>query len=59
VAKVSLHFGKSILDLDPDEVNAFLFHLAKGNKAIDLNKAKLDLGLPLWEKPHFHGRKLL
>jgi len=33
VAKVSLHFGKSILDLDPDEVNAFLFHLAKEKKA--------------------------
>ena len=33
VAKVSLHFGKSILDLDPDEVNAFLFHLAKEKKS--------------------------
>ena len=33
MAKVSLHFGKSILDLDPDEVNAFLFHLAKEKKA--------------------------
>jgi len=33
VAKVSLHFGKSILDLDPDEVNAFLFQLAKEKKA--------------------------
>lgn len=33
MAKVSLHFGKSILDLDPDEVNAFLFLLAKEKKA--------------------------
>jgi integrase/recombinase XerD len=29
VAKVSLHFKKSILDLDPDEVNEFLSVLAK------------------------------
>jgi integrase/recombinase XerD len=31
VAKVSLYFGKSILD--PDEVNAFVFHLAKEKRA--------------------------
>jgi integrase/recombinase XerD len=33
VAKLSIYFGKSILDLDPDEVNAFLFHLAKEKRA--------------------------
>ena len=33
VAKVSLHFKKSLLDLDPDEVNAFLFELAKEKTA--------------------------
>jgi len=58
VAKVSLHFGKSILDLDPDEVNAFLFHLAKEKKAIDLNKAKLDLGQPLWGKTTFSWKEI-
>ena len=58
MAKVSLHFGKSILDLDPDEVNAFLFHLAKEKKAIDLNKAKLDLGQPLWGKTTFSWKEI-
>lgn len=33
VAKVSLHFKKSLLDLDPDEVNAFLFEVAKEKTA--------------------------
>lgn len=33
VAKVSLHFQKSLLDLDPDEVNQWLFLLAKEKKA--------------------------
>ena len=33
VAKISLYFKKSILDLDPDEVNAFLYALAKEKKA--------------------------
>lgn len=33
VAKISLHFRKSLLDLDPDEVNQFLFSLAKEKKA--------------------------
>lgn len=33
VAKISLHFKKSILDLDPDEVNQYLFILAKEKKA--------------------------
>jgi site-specific recombinase XerD len=33
VAKVSLYFKKSLLDLDPDEVNQFLFELAKEKKA--------------------------
>jgi len=33
VAKISLHFKKSLLDLDPDEVNQFLFLLAKEKKA--------------------------
>jgi integrase/recombinase XerD len=33
VAKVSLHFNKSLLDLDPDEVNQWLFLLAKEKKA--------------------------
>ena len=33
VAKISLYFKKSLLDLDPDEVNAFLFALAKEKKA--------------------------
>ncbi len=33
VAKVSLYFKKSLLDLDPDEVNEFLFQLAKEKKA--------------------------
>jgi site-specific recombinase XerD len=33
VAKISLHFKKSLLDLDPDEVNQFLFVLAKEKKA--------------------------
>lgn len=33
VAKVSLHFKKSLLDLDSDEVNQWLFLLAKEKKA--------------------------
>lgn len=33
VAKISLHFGKSLLDLDSDEVNQFLFVLAKEKSA--------------------------
>lgn len=33
VAKISLHFKKSLLELDPDEVNRFLFLLAKEKKA--------------------------
>ena len=33
VAKISLYFKKSILDLDPDEVNEFLYALAKEKKA--------------------------
>ena len=33
VAKVSLYFKKSLLDLDSDEVNQFLFALAKEKKA--------------------------
>lgn len=33
VAKVSLHFNKSLLDLDADEVNQWLFLLAKEKKA--------------------------
>lgn len=33
VAKVSLHFNKSLLDLDLDEVNQWLFILAKEKKA--------------------------
>ena len=33
VAKISLHFKKSVLDLDPDEVNQFLYLLAKEKKA--------------------------
>lgn len=33
VAKISLHFKKSLLDLDPEEVNQFLFTLAKEKKA--------------------------
>jgi hypothetical protein len=33
VAKISLHFGKSLLDLDPDEVNQFLFVVAKEKSA--------------------------
>lgn len=33
VAKISLHFKKSLLDLDPDEVNQFLFILAKEKTA--------------------------
>ena len=33
VAKVSLHFKKSLLDLDPDEVNQWLFLLAKEKTA--------------------------
>ena len=33
VAKISLYFKKSILDLDPEEVNEFLFALAKEKKA--------------------------
>jgi len=33
VAKISLHFKKSLLDLDPDEVNQFLFLMAKEKKA--------------------------
>lgn len=33
VAKVSLHFKKSLLDLDPDEVNQWLFILAKEKTA--------------------------
>lgn len=33
VAKISLHFKKSLLDLDPEEVNQFLFLMAKEKKA--------------------------
>jgi integrase/recombinase XerD len=33
VAKISLHFKKSLLDLDPEEVNQYLFLLAKEKKA--------------------------
>ncbi len=33
VAKVSLHFKKSVLDLDPDEVNQYLYLVAKEKKA--------------------------
>jgi len=33
VAKVSLHFKKSLLDLDAEEVNQWLFLLAKEKKA--------------------------
>ena len=33
VAKISLHFGKSLLDLDPDEVNQILFLIAKEKSA--------------------------
>ena len=33
VAKVSLYFKKSLLDLDPEEVNSFLFELAKEKDA--------------------------
>lgn len=33
VAKVSLHFQKSLLDLDPEEVNAFLYQVAKEKQA--------------------------
>jgi integrase/recombinase XerD len=33
VAKISLQFQKSLLDLDPDEVNEFLYCLAKEKKA--------------------------
>jgi site-specific recombinase XerD len=33
VAKVSLYFKKSLLDLDPDEVNQFLYSIAKEKKA--------------------------
>lgn len=30
--KFSLYFGKSILDLDPNEINAFLFQFTKEKK---------------------------
>lgn len=33
VAKISLHFGRSILDLDPEEVNQYLFQLAQEKSA--------------------------
>ncbi|MBN4081524.1 tyrosine-type recombinase/integrase [bacterium AH-315-C07] len=33
VARISLHFKKSLLELDPEEVNQFLFMLAKEKKA--------------------------
>jgi site-specific recombinase XerD len=33
VAKISLHFKKSLLDLDPEEVNQFLYLLAKEKSA--------------------------
>ncbi len=33
VARISLHFKKSLLDLDPEEVNQYLFVLAKEKKA--------------------------
>ena len=29
VAKVSLHFQKSLLELDPEEVNVFLYQIAR------------------------------
>ena len=33
MAKISLQFGKSLLDLDPDEVNEFLYTIAKEKTA--------------------------
>ena len=33
VAKISLHFKRSLLELDPEEVNQFLYELAKEKKA--------------------------
>ena len=33
VAKISLHFNKSLLDLDPEEVNEFLYSVAKKKSA--------------------------
>ncbi len=33
VAKISLYFKKSLLDLDPDEVNQFLYSVAKDTEA--------------------------
>lgn len=33
VAKISLEFGKSLLDLDPDEVNRFLYQIAQEKSA--------------------------
>lgn len=33
VAKISLHFGKSLVELDPEEVNQFLFLIAKEKTA--------------------------
>ena len=33
VAKISLHFNKSLLDLDPEEVNEFLYSVAQKKSA--------------------------
>ena len=33
VAKISLYFGKSLLDLDADEIHPFLYHVAQQKSA--------------------------
>ena len=35
IAQISLHFGKSPLDLDPDEINAYLYTLARDKDLSD------------------------
>jgi integrase/recombinase XerD len=52
VAKVSLHFKKSVLDLDPDEVNEFLYVLAKEKGASSAYFKHLVYGLRFFFRLH-------
>jgi hypothetical protein len=63
VAKVSLHFKKSLLYLDPDEVNQWLFLLAKEkkasrNKTKELNLARKNLGQRPWIKANISWEQI-
>lgn len=52
VAKISLHFQRSVLDLDPDEVNQFLFVLAQDKGASSTYFKHLVYGLRFFFRLH-------